>query len=99
MYDLVTNTFYTNQGTNTFTYGSVVKIPNPDYPQDIKVVTGEQNIKIINKNLFNYENFSKTYSRVTIENENNLFSINATTGSTYYPQITLKKDTIQTNSY
>lgn len=51
MYDLITDTFYTNQGTGIFTYGSVVQIPNPDYPQPIKVVTGEQNITIQNKNL------------------------------------------------
>ena len=54
MYDLVTDTFYTNQGTGVFTYNNVVQIPNPDYPQDIKVVTGEQNIKIRKKNLFDY---------------------------------------------
>ena len=51
LYDIVNNTFYTNQGTGVFTYGSVIQIPNPDYPQDIKVVTGEQNITIQNKNL------------------------------------------------
>ena len=56
MYDLITDTFYTNQGTSVFTYNSVVQIPNPDYPQNIKVVTGEQNIKIVNKNLFDKDN-------------------------------------------
>lgn len=29
--------------------------PNPDYPQDIRVVTGENTIKIVGKNLFNIE--------------------------------------------
>lgn len=46
MYDLVNNVFYTNQGTGAFTYGSVAKIPNPDYPQDVEVITGNNNIKI-----------------------------------------------------
>ena len=46
MYDVVNNVFYTNQGTGAFTYGSVVDIPNPDYPQNINVVTGEQKITI-----------------------------------------------------
>jgi len=46
MYDLVSNTFYTNSGTGTFTYGSVV--PNPDYPQDIQVVSGDNTIIVSN---------------------------------------------------
>lgn len=50
LYDLVNNVFYTNQGTGVFTYGSVVNIPNPDYPQNIETITGEQNIQIINSN-------------------------------------------------
>lgn len=52
LYDLVNNVFYTNQGTGTFTYGSVVGIPNPDYPQNIEVVTGNNNVKVVGKNLF-----------------------------------------------
>ena len=55
LYDIVNNVFYTNQGTGAFTYGSVANIPNPDYPQDIEVVTGEQNIIISqNGNAQNY---------------------------------------------
>jgi hypothetical protein len=55
LYDIVNDVFYTNQGTGAFTYGSVVNIPNPNYPQDVEVVTGEQNIIISqNGNIQNY---------------------------------------------
>lgn len=59
MYDLVNNVFYTNVGTGTFTKGNDVGIPNPDYPQDINVVTGEQEVKVENVNLLNYSKFVK----------------------------------------
>lgn len=52
LYDFVTNTFFTNQGTGTFTVGNDVALPNPDYPQDIKVVEGRQVITDSGKNLF-----------------------------------------------
>jgi hypothetical protein len=58
MYDIVNNVFYTNQGTGAFTYGSVVNIPNPDYPQNINVVTGEQDVEIVGKNLFDKDNIN-----------------------------------------
>lgn len=44
LYDLVNNVFYTNQGTGAFTYGSATSIPNPDYPQSVKVVEGYRNL-------------------------------------------------------
>lgn len=53
LYDLVNGVFYTNQGTGAFTYGSVVSIPNPDYPQPINNLSGDVAYKISGKNLFN----------------------------------------------
>ena len=50
LYDLANNVFYTNDGTGAFTYGSAVDIPNPEYPQEIKVVTGNNVIKNSNNN-------------------------------------------------
>ena len=44
LYDLVNNVFYTNQGTGVFTYGNVVSIPNPDYPEEVKTVKGYRNL-------------------------------------------------------
>ena len=52
MYDLIDNIFFTNLGSGVFTYGKEINIPNPDYPQEIKMATGEQNIKIKGINLF-----------------------------------------------
>ena len=46
LYDLVNDVFYTNDGTGSFTYGSVVSIPNPDYPTDINMVTGDNTITV-----------------------------------------------------
>ena len=55
LYDLVNDVFYRNAGTGTFTAGNEVSFPNPDYPQDIKVVKGRTC-----RNLFNGE-LSKGY--------------------------------------
>ena len=52
LYDLVTKTFFENQGTGAFTAGNEVLIPNPDYPQDIQVVTGNQTVVKKGKNLY-----------------------------------------------
>ena len=52
LYDLVNDVFYTNQGTGDFTYGSVVDIPNPDYPQPINNLSGNVAYKVSGKNLF-----------------------------------------------
>ena len=50
MYDTVTNTFYTNAGTGTFTKGNNVTIPTPDVPVEIFNVTGDNNVVVNNKN-------------------------------------------------
>lgn len=41
--------------TNWETYVGGIPSPNPDYPQDIQTITGENTIKIIGKNLFDGE--------------------------------------------
>lgn len=82
LYDLVNDVFYTNQGTGAFTYGSVVDIPNPDYPQEIKVVTGEQNIQITGKNLF--KPVGQTSKGITaIVNEDGSISYSGTSTADY----------------
>ena len=57
MYDLVSNTFFTNAGSGTFTKGS--NAPTPDTPIDIEVVTGTQEVKVENVNLLDYTKFVK----------------------------------------
>lgn len=59
MYDLVSNTFFTNAGAGNFTYGNVV--PTPDAPQEIEVVTGLNEVKVEGKNLFDKDNATLHY--------------------------------------
>ena len=63
MYDVVNNVFYVNEGTETLTYGSVSPTPNSQIP--IEVVTGEQNIKISNKNLIDTTAYNKAINGTT----------------------------------
>ena len=47
-------------------YVGGIPAPNPDYPQDINVVTGAQTIKVVGKNLLNFEssNFENKYINI-----------------------------------
>ena len=56
LYDLVNDVFYTNQGTGTFTYGSVAILPNPSYPIPINNLTGNISYKVSGKNKFDKTN-------------------------------------------
>ena len=77
MYDLVSNTFYTNAGTGTFNKGN--NTPNPDYPQEITNVTGDVEVKVQNKNLFEQINYSnQTLNNRTLTNNNGIITINGT---------------------
>ncbi len=58
LYDIVNNVFYTNQGTGAFTYGAVVTVPNPEYPIPIEVVTGNNVIRHVGKDLLDLQNSS-----------------------------------------
>lgn len=52
LYDRVTQTFFYNGGSGTFTAGNTIgTAPNPDYPQDIHVVTGDVTVNVVGKNL------------------------------------------------
>ena len=91
MYDLVSNTFFTNQGTGTFNVGPVVSIPipNPDYPQDVRVITGNNSVKVIGKNLFDKDNpniiHKQATSNLTLNTDSHFVSIYvpAKEGETY----------------
>ena len=52
--------------TNYESFTGCAASPSPDYPQDIKVATGEQNVKIQNKNILNAEMVKKINSKNTI---------------------------------
>ena len=68
MYDIVNGVFYTNAGTGTFNVGSVVS-----YPQDIRVVTGNNNVNVQGKNLFDKDNANIITAYIG-ENQNWVYS-------------------------
>ena len=51
--DLVITIDNADMSWEPYTGGYNVPSPNPDYPQDVQVVTGEQNVWVHGKNLFN----------------------------------------------
>ena len=53
--------------------------PNPNYPQDVNVVTGNQNISISNKNLFKLNNKSALSWGINYEINNSQILLNGTT--------------------
>lgn len=50
-------------------YVGGVPSPNPDYPQPIQTVTGEQTVEIVGKNLFNNEPNTNSNLNVTTNNQ------------------------------
>ena len=75
--------------------------PNPDYPQDIHVVTGDNSINVQSKNLLNKENIAPTVSG-NYSVEQTLTGIKVTrlkTYSSYYPQIILNLKPNTTYTY
>lgn len=65
-----------------YTYGAS---PNPDYPQNIEVVTGTQNVDICGKNLFNVIDFENDLVSGKIKNDNGIeVSDNTSQYSTYF---------------
>lgn len=66
LYDLVNNVFYTNEGTGTFTYGSIA--PTPDAPIEI-VSCGDRTKNLFDKDTINFgyrlDNFGVLYQDET----------------------------------
>lgn len=58
--------------------------PNPDYPQEIEVVTGLNEVKVEGKNLFDLDNIQvNNTDRVTYVIDNNNIVMTVVTGGTY----------------
>lgn len=74
------------QATSFEPYVGGIPAPNPDYPQDVQTVTGEQTISVVGKNKINgsYSEISQTV-RCTAEASGNGFKITSTasTGAVY----------------
>jgi len=76
------DTFMIYKGTEATEYepytGGIAS-PNPDYPQDIKVVTGSQNIKVQNKNFLPFNNQNFTISGINFYCEDGKLYMNGST--------------------
>ena len=64
LYDTVNRLFYTNAGSGAFTYGAIATLPNPEQPMIIHTVSGDNEIKIVGRNLF-YLGTTDDYDRLT----------------------------------
>jgi hypothetical protein len=49
-------------------YTGATASPNPDYPQDVRVVTGENTVKVVNKNLFDKNNANIISNYALVDN-------------------------------
>lgn len=100
LYDLVNDVFYTNDGNDAFTYGATVDLPNPEYPQTIQVVTGNNVIKNVEKNynlnlgtieLCKIDNYQDTIFKNVVADEN--YNAELETGS-WYKKNCIEKDVL-----
>lgn len=96
MYDLVSNTFFTNAGSGAFTKGN--NAPTPSTPINIEVVTGTQEVVVGNKNILKPTLQTRTINGVTCtKNADNTFTFNGTaTAQTLFPVQTISLDTTKT---
>ena len=84
-------------------YVGSIPAPNPDYPQDIHVVTGEQTVNITGKNLFNFNNGTtvlnaSSIGKVTMNLTSNSIKLttDADSSSSIYSNTDFELDTTKT---
>lgn len=73
--------------------------PNPNYPQDIKVVTGEQIVDIKGKNLLDIQNATETSSGLTATIQNGIVSVNGTSTATAFIFLIRNKLLLKAGTY
>jgi len=94
-----------NLGTEATEYEAYTRgqpSPNPDYPQPIKVVTGEQNIEIRGKNLFDLTKYTNTldnYTTIISPNEYTCNAVSTWKGRVIVPISNFRNNTEYTFSY
>ena len=84
LYDIVNGVFYTNQGTGAFTYGSVVTVPNTDFEIPIKVVTGNNVIRHVGKNLLDLSNGISNHGITTTLKDDGSVDLKGTTDTDWF---------------
>lgn len=93
MFDLVSQTLLTNQGTGTFTAGADV-LPSPDTPVDIVSNNGALKYGQYGKNLFDATNITKTSGTIP-----NAYMVEFTVNGANLPIIELKSGITYTLSF
>ena len=81
-------------------YTGGIPSPNPDYPQDIQVVSGDNEIKVEGKNLFTVTDKAQTTDSrgITYKVENNVITLTGTSTSTAaYSLISWVSGSVQTH--
>ena len=71
--------------------------PNPDYPQDIQVVSGDNTIKVEGKNLFDTTKYTSTSNISVIDNTNGVLDLQGISG--YYSGVSQKFNVIPNQTY
>lgn len=66
-------------------YVGGISSPNPNYPQGVYTVTGEQLVKTHGKNLMNIPNFTSSQQGIDAKGSNQTVELTGTAGNTYYP--------------
>ena len=89
LYDLVNDVFYTNQGTGNFIYGSVVNIPNPDYPQPINNLSGDVAYNVSGKNKLQIRDTYTSKGITSTYDKNTGYITSKGTTSASYPWINI----------
>ena len=74
--------------------------PNPDYSQEVQVVSGRQEVSVVGKNLFDYRDLTtKTNAGLTVINTNGELSISGTSTSTSFLNIIVDTLNLKAGTY
>lgn len=90
----------TSQETTSISGGDEYDSPSPDHPQEVKVVKGENTLKVEGKNLLSFVNQSKTTDTgITYTIENGKITLNGTANATTFINATLSQKTNTGSTY
>ncbi len=101
----ITNKYMLCKGTDTAEaffepYTGGISSPNPDYPQQIKTITGNINLTNCNKNLISPKIVTKTVTGITFtNNEDGSYTLNGTATANFSLSSSHKKITFEKGNY
>ena len=76
-------------------YVGGIPSPNPDYPQDIRVVTGDNSVVVQNNLLGEITNFNEVINGKTFTNTNGIYTIQGYANQTAYKEINITPHIIE----